>query len=90
MQFYICPIYEKFIPIRVIYDFRKNYDSSSQDNTIKKDFQELLQNNSKLQDNILELISKMVNSDPSQRYQNIDDVIAKIDYIEKIMDTNKK
>jgi serine/threonine protein kinase len=62
-----------------------------QDNEIKDDLKKkLLQNNSKLQDNILELISRMVNSDPEKRYQNIDDVIEQINKIQENNYLNSK
>ena len=57
---------------------------------LQKETSDLQNNILELQNNILNLIISMVNSKPSQRYQNIDDVIAQINFIEEIMNSNSK
>ena len=84
-----CPIRIQILEYNNIYNIRKDYQSFRQDIEIQKKLINELQK-SDLQNNILNLIISMVNSNPSLRYQNINDVIAQINYIEKIMKPNSK
>jgi serine/threonine protein kinase len=89
-------ISKKEISRNEIYSFREKYDSSIQDIKIKADLEELLlQKNrssiltkyfkTKSTENFINdlclLISFMVNSDPEERYEKIDGVIAHLNYL---------
>ena len=84
-----CPIGSTILNNDNIYNIRENYKSHKQDIEIQTKLKNELKDLD-LQNNILNLIISMVNSYPERRYQNIDDVIAQINYIEKIMNSNKK
>ena len=87
--FMACPIGSTILNNDNIYNIRENYKSHKQDIEIQTKLKNELKDLD-LQNNILNLIISMVNSYPERRYQNIDDVIAQINYIEKIMNSNKK
>ena len=84
-----CPIKSQISKYNNIYAIRIKYHSFKQDSEIQRKLKNELQD-SDLENNILDLIINMVNSHPFLRYQNINKVIAQINFIEEIMNSNSK